>query len=72
MDFDQKAVEHFTNLARAGKHGWASGGEKRAHAIAQVILENAGGIDEQALRGMAEFARLVSASYPMAKKLIGE
>ena len=72
MEFDQKALEHFADLARAGKHGFASGGEKKAHEIAKVLLENAGGIDDKAMKGMAEFARLVSASYPLAKKLIGE
>ena len=72
MEFNQEAVDHFTRLALRGKHGGCSSGEERAHRIALVILEHAGGLDEKALVGMAEFARLVGASYPLAKKLIGE
>lgn len=70
MKFDQEAVDHFTTLARQGKHAGCSGGEARARKIALVILEHAGGLDETALRGLADFARLVSASYSMAKKLV--
>jgi hypothetical protein len=70
MDFDQQALDHFTDLARRGKHGGCSSGEERARKIALVILEYAGGLDEKALIGLAEFARVVSASYSTAKKLV--
>lgn len=70
MDFDQHALEHFLNLARRGKFGWSSGGEKRARLIAETILENAPGLDQTALEGAAEFMRVTAIAYSTAKRLI--
>lgn len=57
-------VEHFVRLARTGKSNrGASGGEKRAYALAKCILENAAGLDEEAIEGAGEFLRMAS-QYP--------
>lgn len=57
-------IEHFIRLARTGKiNPGASGGEKRAYALAKCILENAPGLDEEAIEGAGEFLHMAS-QYP--------
>lgn len=64
-------LQHFVALARRGRHAGASGGEYRCYTLALSILETAYGIDSQAIDGMAEFARWVSADYHTAAEAIG-
>lgn len=63
-------LEHFVKLAKRGKHGGASGGEKRAHALAKAILEHAPGLDSRATCGLKEFIDAAQSSYHDAVDLI--
>ena len=58
----QRAVEHLLTLARRGKSGGASGGEKRARKIVLAILNNVTGLDGTATSGIGELAKIVSAA----------
>lgn len=68
--FDQKAVEHFLTLARRGKYPHASSGEERSARILDVIIEQAGGLDAQAIEGAGHFMRLAAADYALAMLLV--
>lgn len=54
-----KNLEHFVRLAKRGQSPAASGGEARAWAIAQALLEHAPGLDETATAGIGELANLI-------------
>jgi hypothetical protein len=70
-NFDEASLRHFLKLAQRGSHPGASSGEVRAHRLALVVLEHAHGLDGQALDGLCEFARVVSADRRMARQLLG-
>lgn len=53
-------LEHFTRLANRGRSPAASGGEARAWAIAQILLEHTPGLDETATAGIGELAKLIA------------
>lgn len=52
-------LAHFIQLANRGRSPAASGGEQRAWAIAQVLLEHTPGLDADATAGIGELANLV-------------
>lgn len=52
-------LNHFLALARRGRQPAASGGERRAAALAECIVENVPGLDATALDGLLEFVVLV-------------
>jgi len=60
-------LDHFMRLADRGRFPCASGGEKRAYRIAQVLCEEAPGLDHRALTGLAAFA-LAASTHPQAAK----
>ena len=64
-------VGHFLNLARNGRHGAASGGEQRAHALATVALEHVSGLDALALEGFREFCLLAKTDPDTARRVAG-
>ena len=53
------SIKHFVRLAKRGQSPAASGGEARAWAIAQVLLEHTPGLDEKATEGIGELANLI-------------
>jgi hypothetical protein len=63
-------LTHFVELARSGKSPGASGGAQRAHRIAKILLDDAPGLDQQALVGLGLFARVASANWSNAFDLI--
>jgi hypothetical protein len=63
-------LDHFLELARRGTGAGASGGERRCAALAEVIMEHAGGIDAQAYTGLCQFAAMVSVDYSRARRLL--
>ena len=64
-------MEHFLKLARRGKPDTgASGGEVRARRLVFAILENAAGLDAQAIEGAAEFLRRAPLAISTARALI--
>lgn len=65
------SFEHFIRLARRGKHRGSSGGEKQARRIAEAMLENMGGLDDSAIVGACEFAKLVYGNYDVLNEMIG-
>lgn len=65
-------LHHFIRIAHRGKpNSGASSGEVCARRIAVAILGNAGGIDNSALNGAAEFMKRAPFAYPEASALIG-
>jgi hypothetical protein len=69
-EMNERALNHFVTLARAGNRSTASGGERRAKRIASQLLEDASGLDQDAIEGLCEFARVCAASYTTARDLI--
>ena len=70
MAGNEAALRHFIELARAGVRRSASGGEQRCYRLAQQLLDDAGGIDQQAFDGLVEFAKVANASWTTAKDLL--
>lgn len=66
-----KSLEHFVRLARSGARPGASSGEYRARVLAEAIIENAPGLDEEAKEGAAEFLRCASLATAAARDAIG-
>ncbi|PHQ31498.1 hypothetical protein [Rhodopirellula bahusiensis] len=52
-------LRHLVTLANRGRAGGASGGEARAWAIAEVLLENVPGLDGKATAAIAELISLI-------------
>ena len=52
-------LEHLINLASRGGHGGASGGERRARAIVDCLLENVAGLDGDAVAGISDLITLI-------------
>jgi hypothetical protein len=70
-DQSVETIEHFLKLARRGRPDTgASGGELRARRLAIAILENAVGLDAQAIEGAAEFLRRAPLAISTARALI--
>jgi len=67
----EKDLQHFIDLARKGKHGFCSGGERRARLLAKAILEYAGGLDHSAMNGAREFMEVVAWEHNKAHEMIG-
>lgn len=65
-----KALTRFIDLARRGSGGGASGGEIRAAALAEAILEHAPGLDDEALEGAYCFMRASSRCWPQMNELL--
>ena len=63
-------TEHFLRLAHHGRHRGASGGEKRARALAKAIVDQVPGLDGQAVAGAIEFMRLAAAKPGTARDII--
>jgi hypothetical protein len=65
-----RELSHFVELARRGSSPAASGGEQRAFRIAEALLQDVAGLDQDALNGLGFFARLCSANLDAARDLI--
>lgn len=66
MSDDQiDSLSHRLDLARAGKHGYASGAEKRARKLVRCVMDNAIGLDGRATAGITELVHLML-SQPQA------
>ena len=63
------AGRHFVELASVDetKTLAPSDGERRARRIATVLLDDVGGLDNEALAGMCEFA-VLAATYPQTMR----
>jgi len=56
-------LSHFLELARRGRHGYASRGEAAAWRLAHAVMDYAPGLDASARAGLAEFLE-IAAAYP--------
>ncbi|MBA3481720.1 MAG: hypothetical protein H0T51_07885 [Pirellulales bacterium] len=63
-------LQDFLRLAKRGGHGGASGGEKRAHKLAAVIVDHVPGLDDKAVSGAIELVRLAAREPWTARDLI--
>jgi len=63
-------LEHFIRCARRGSHAGASGGEKRAAALAKCVLQQIQGIDSSAVDGLIVFIRGAHRSVDAARELL--
>jgi hypothetical protein len=71
MRFDQQNMEHFLRLARRGRQTNASAGEERSARLLVAILDDAAGLDANAIHGAADFLRLLALDFTLANKLAG-
>ncbi len=63
-------LAHFTDLVRHGRFPGASSGEIRAAKLAEVALDEIGGLDEKAQDGFIQFVRIAAVAYTKARTLI--
>lgn len=70
MKKNDDALQHFLALARKGAYPGCSGGEVYARMFAEMIVDDMGWLDDQALLGFSEFVLLARKSLAKAKKLI--
>lgn len=64
-------MKHFLKIARRGRPGTgASSGEVQARRLAIAIVENAPGLDDEAIEGAVEFLRAVRLAPSGARTLI--
>jgi hypothetical protein len=64
-------MEHFIRLARRGRpNTGASSGEVNARKLALAIIEYAPGLDDEALRGAADFLQRAPLDVYTARDLI--
>lgn len=67
------ALSHFTELARSGALPHASSGEVKAREIAECLLRNLGGLDDEAQDGVSDFIQLLrDGFYSQAAGLLRE
>lgn len=65
-----KQIDHFIRLAKRGKHPAASGGEGRAWRLANALLNDLNGMDDDALMGLLAFLELVVKEPEKARTLV--
>ncbi|MCC7425239.1 MAG: hypothetical protein IT428_33630 [Planctomycetaceae bacterium] len=52
-------MRYFLRLAHTGRNPAASSGERRANKLRNAVLSSLHGLDDQAVRGFAEFCTLM-------------
>jgi hypothetical protein len=68
--FLSREFDRFCRLAVRGKNRGASGGEKRARKLAMAVLDEASGLDDQAIEGLITFIRAVQRAPTTARDLV--